>query len=408
MAGVPPFYARYKEVQSAGKKRPLLIFDENSELLAPLHKLLYKKLCQKDWLLCGPPTEDRIASVCCNDYQTSVDLVNATDGLSHVVSKAILDSLFFTSVKIPRSVRSLAHLSLEPFFEGSEGKVLRVRHGQMMGSYLSFPLLCLHSYLAARWAARFDEDARFLVNGDDCLISAKREVTVQDYPSGYRLNSDKTIRAKNVAELNSTVFLKSSGRWRVVRHLRRGGATVDYVGMMHMAQAVCVSPAFVDAYQRSRIGRRWGFLPSQLGHMTYPSYLREKGFRYRFSTPLPTERSEPNERLLAFRGEPNAVEAEALRSFFWKYGRDGGMKRDVFNPSCGWVRRTYGYRAQPYKYRLSFVGWSMPKSRFLRRKKLGMYFVPDDYISEEEERGLASLDLWRQAFDSLAASESLG
>jgi hypothetical protein len=50
----------------------------------------------------------------------------------------------------------------------------------------------------------------------------------------------------------------------------------------------------------------------------------------------------------------------------------------------------------------------MPKSRFLRRKKLGMYFVPDDYISEEEERGLASLDLWRQAFDSLAASENLG
>jgi len=44
------------------------------------------------------------------------------------------------------------------------------------------------------------------VNGDDTIISAARDVTVQDYPSGYRLNDDKTIRAKNVVEVNSPVF----------------------------------------------------------------------------------------------------------------------------------------------------------------------------------------------------------
>jgi hypothetical protein len=114
-----------------------------------------------------------------------------------------------------------------------------------------------------------------------------------------------------------------------------------------------------------------------------------------------------NEKLMVFRGTPSPVEAEALRSFFWEHGRDGGMKRDAFNPSCGWVRRTYAYRAQPYKVRLSYVGWSGPKSCFLGVKKLDTYLLPESWVSEEEEKGLALLDLWRQAFCSLV-SEGTG
>jgi len=399
--------SRYKEVQSAGKKRPLLIYDERIDVLAPLHKLLYKVLRSKTWLLCGPPTEERMSSVLVNSHQTSVDLVAATDGLAHDVSHAILDSLFFTSVKIPRSVRELAHRSLDPMFLDSGGELKRVRHGQMQGGYLSFPLLCIHSFLAASWATRDCVGARILVNGDDCVISAEREITVQDYPKGYRLNNDKTIRAKNVAEVNSTAFLKSGGRWREVRHLRRGGAPSDYKGMLHMADSVSsASPAFVDAYQRARIGRRWGFMPSQLGHWTYPAYKRQQGFLTRISTPLPSGAvADRDERLRCMRGTPTAVEAESLRSFFWVHGRNGHMKRDEFDPSCGRIRRTFRYRAQPYKVRLSFVGWSGPKSSLLRGKRAEIYFVPDEWISEEELEGLALLDLWRQAFGSLVSEQ---
>nr|WPR16727.1 MAG: RNA-dependent RNA polymerase [Dracophyllum associated botourmia-like virus 70] len=398
-----PFRARYKEVQSAGKKRPLLIYDERIELLAPLHKLLYRKLCDKDWLLCGPPSAKRMSSVCVNAHQTSVDLVNATDGLAHDVSREILSTLFFSSKNVPRSIRSLANLSLEPLFETLAGGVGRVTHGQMMGAYLSFPLLCIHSYVAARWAARFDLDARFLVNGDDCVISASRGVTVQDYPSGYRLNDDKTIRAENVAEVNSTCFLRQGGgKWREVRHLRRGGAVTDFRGMIHMASAVLISPGFVDAFQRARIGRRWGFTPSQLGHSTYPSWLRQLGFVHRrHHTALPEAPLTVDDRLVACRGKPTAVEAEALRSFFWEHSREG-RKRDEWNPSCGSVRRTYSYRAQPLRYLTSFVGWRGPKSCFLRVKK-PRYFLPADFVTEEEEEGLRLLDLWRHALDSRVA-----
>jgi len=402
----PELWARYKDIYSAGKPRPMLIFDEKVDLLGPLHKLLYCHLRKQEWILCGPPSEERMTSICVGKIQTSVDLVAATDGLCHSVADVILDSAFFTSLKIPRSLRALAKASLKPKFFGSDGTEKRVTHGQMQGSYLSFPLLCIQSYCAARWAARFDLGARFLVNGDDCVISAKRGITVQDYPSGFRLNSDKTIRAEGVVEINSTAFLKRNGRWREVRHLRRGGAVCNYPGMMHMAEAVLnAGPAWVDAYQRARIGRHWGFLPSQIGHLTYASYLRERQMsRRRLFTTLPVEASPPqHSSLRKIQGrDPTPVEIEVLRSFEWTNGRMVGLKRDVFSPSCGKIRRTYRYRAQPCKYFSSFVGPKLQrKLSALSGKAASFFLVPDDFETEEEREGLRLLDLWRLAFDSL-------
>nr|WAK77885.1 MAG: hypothetical protein [Botourmiaviridae sp.] len=393
--------ARFKEILSAGKRRPMLIFDENIDLLAPLHKLLYARCRSFDWIVCGNITEERIASTCVNEYQTSVDLISATDGLHHSVAEAILDVMFFTSVKIPRSIRSLAKASLSPIFLGREGYHKRVRHGQMMGAYLSFPLLCLQSYCAARWAARFDEDARFLVNGDDTVISASKGITVQDYPPGMRLNSDKTIIAENVADFNSTTFLRTRGGWREVRHLRRGGALTDYSGMLHMASAVSkCGPSWVDAFQRARIGRRWGFLPSQIGHSTYAAYKRQRQMlRSRNYTSLPEDPAQQD--LTSLRKitgrDPTPIEAEALRSFFWQNGRRGGLKRDVYNPSCGSIRRTYSYAASPPKSYVSFVvGKRMDRLLGRRSRPSGFFLLPEDFETEEEMRAALSLAEFRK------------
>lgn len=396
----PSLTARYKEVMSAGKVRPLLIFDEFVDLLGPMHKCMYRHLQGLDWLLCGPPTEERMESTCVREYQTSVDLVNATDGLHHSVIEVILDTAFFSSCWIPRSLRALAKTSYRPLFE-SRGQLLRVTHGQMMGSYLSFPLLCIQSYCAASWAARFDDKARFLVNGDDCVISASRGITVQDYPHGYRLNSDKTIVSRSVVDVNSTVFLKKQkGGWRLVRHLRRGGAPTDYAGMMHMASAVVAAgPCWVDAFQRARIGRRWGFLPSQIGHWTYAAWLRERQMsRRRTPSSLPDPGSPQDETSLRriYGRDPRPLESEALRAFLWREGRRGGLKRDEFRPSCGEIRRTYGYRARPCWSFLSFVGPRM--RRKLHSPPAARFFlVPDEFETEEEERDLLQLRIFRLA-----------
>jgi len=405
--GLDLMHCRYKEVQSAGKKRPLLIFDENVDLLAPMHRMVFQHLAATtDWLLVGPPTDKRIDSVCVNEVQTSVDLISASDGLSHEVTNAILDCLFFTSVKIPRSLRRLARASLTPLFVGEDGQLRRVRHGQNMGSYMCFPLLCLHSFCAASWAARDCVDSRFLVNGDDTLISASRGVGVQDYPHGYRLNSTKTTVSKNVAELNSTVFLRSRGKWREVRHPRRVGALTDFPGMLHMAKACSVDPKMMDAFSRTRIGRRWGFLPSQLGHLSYASHLRERQMRIsRTYTDLPVDPSEvsiPASLRRVCGRDATALEAEALRSFFWSEGRIGGLKRDVFSPSCGKVRRSYDYRVRPCKSFLSFVGSRIPKLCALRQKAPSFFLLPEEFETEEEAVGLMKLEFWRQALIPLA------
>jgi len=386
---------------SAGKARPLVIFDESVDLLAPLHKTLYSHLERTEWLLCGPPTDKRIASTCVRDVQTSVDLVSATDGLYHSVAEVLLDVAFFSSVNVPRSIRSLAKASLAPLVQVESGR-RAVTHGQMMGAYLSFPLLCLQSYCAARWAARFDSGARFLVNGDDTVISAARGVELEDYPPGFRLNDTKTIRASDIVEVNSTVFLRRGGKWREVKHLRRGGGlSSSYEGVMHMAKAVSSRPCWVDAFVRSRIGRRWGFLPSQLGFRTYPSYLRETVMAIkRHHTRLPTSPNLLDTRLRCVRGrDATPVEAEELQEFLWENGRGGGLKRDVWQPSPGAIRRTYLYRALRYWSRLSFVGWAAQGKAPV---KLPVFFLPEGCDTEEEKCGLFVLDLWRQAFDSLA------
>jgi len=276
-----------------------------------------------------------------------------------------------------------------------------------MGTYLSFPLLCVHSYCAARWAARDDCKARFLVNGDDCVISASRSIIAQDYPQGYVLNDDKTIRAENVAEVNSTAFLRRGGRWRLVRHLRRGGAlTSDYAGMMHIASAVRTSVVWSDAFVRSRVGQRWGFLPSQLGlpAKSHAAFKRERTLRDRRNpTCLPEPPAVRSERLVVVRGrQPTPVESEAVRSILWAEGREGG-KRDVWSPSCGSIRRTYSYRSRPAWSRLSFVGQVLSaKARGSQAPVLSI--VPRDFVSEEEMRGFAELDHWRDAFGSLVCN----
>jgi len=403
------FTGRYKEVPTPGKMRPMLIYDENSDLLAPLHRLLYSVLERRtDWLLVGPPTERRVASTCIHEHQTSVDLVAATDGLSHDVSETILDTLFFTSVKIPRSIRSLAKASVSPLFKDAEGVWRRVRHGQMMGCYTSFPLLCLHSFCAASWAARDCEDPRFLVNGDDTVISAEREIVVRDYPPGYQLNDNKTIRGKNVVEVNSTVFLRRSGRWREVRHLRRGGGiSSDFSHVLHMASAVRqAGDAWVDAFVRSRIGWKWRILPSQLGFDTYPSFLREKGMIRRSArvyTDLPALSAKQDESLLRriYGRDPRPEESEALRAHFWDHGRLGGLKRDTLAPSRWQVYRSYAHTLVPPRIFCTFVGYGKARRLVRKRSKpAGWFLVPDQFLTDEENSGLFCLGLFRRGLSA--------
>ncbi|QKI79939.1 RNA-dependent RNA polymerase [Erysiphe necator associated ourmia-like virus 110] len=386
-----PVRARYKEVMSAGKCRPLVIYDETTEVLAPLHKCLDSHLMRMPWRLVGPPTEKKISSACVYPCQTSVDLVSATDNLSLDVTEAILGSLLRKS-RIPGPIRLRAFQSLRPLVDCA-GEEKEVSHGQMMGSYLSFPLLCLHSYLAARWALR-GEEGNVLVNGDDTLVSSHRFLEASDYPSGYLLNDLKTIRSGTVAEINSTGFLRGrGGKWREIRNLRRGGFQTDYAGMQHAAKAVSGSVAWTDAFIRSRIGKKWGFLPSQLRlhPKSYVAFERSRSMWNRNYTCLPEAPNVPSTLLLGVRRRLDPDEQVALFLHQWATGREGGKKRDVFNPSVGSVRRTYAYRAVKPWSRLTFLGKLAALKVEPARREEELRFLPVDYVSMREDVVLKEL-----------------
>jgi len=398
-----PVRARYKAVMSAGKSRPLVIYDESVEILAPLHKTIESRLMKLPWRLVGPPTEKKISSACVYPCQTSVDLVSATDNLSLDVTEAILGTLLRKSQKVPGPVCLRAFQSLRPLID-CDGEEKEVSHGQMMGSYLSFPLLSLHSYLAALWALG-GREGTILVNGDDTLVSANVYLEASSYPSGYKLNDLKTIRSENVAEINSTAFLKGAkGKWREIRHLRRGGFLSDYPGMMHGASAVRGSVEWTNAFIRSRIGKKWGFLPSQLGlhPKSYPAHERERSMSNRLFTCLPVPPTQASTLLQAVRRQLDPDETTAMFLHQWEHGREGGKKRDVFKPTVGRVRRTYAYRSVKIWKQLSYLGKLRALKVPARRKEEELRYLPADYVSKREDEILSELERFgSQCFSDL-------
>lgn len=203
-------------VQSAGKPRPLSKFSASALLLKPLHKTIYGHLKRFPWLLVGPPTRQRLQKAGFREGQgalVSGDYKSATDGLSIEVAEVILGSLLDTALFVPESIRSEALRALRPllFYGDDLDECVKVTTGQMMGSYLSFPLLCLQNYLAFRWSLRGEKDKKvpLLINGDDILFQKSNHF--QKWESsiasvGLTVESTKTSVEQDWGTINSTLL----------------------------------------------------------------------------------------------------------------------------------------------------------------------------------------------------------
>nr|WAK77874.1 MAG: RNA-dependent RNA polymerase [Botourmiaviridae sp.] len=342
------FFLRVKDIPTVGKMRTIGIPSLNYDVLGPLHRAIYGHLTSQDWLMHGQVNAARVARVCTGKYQTSVDLVNATDGLNIEVTESILSVILSKSVAVPGEIRRLACQSLRPLlvrrskgglYEYHDHPVGRVSHGQMMGTYLSFPLLCLHSYIAGLWASRNSGLRGILVNGDDTIIS--HDLPLEAYPFGYEKNELKTLTSERTAELNSTVFVRRGGGWREIRSLRRFGADPDYKGILHMAGA-CerASPRWVSAYIRSKIGKRWGLSYTDLGlspshRLVWLRHFRMHGAESRVIPP-PVPRDERYDLVT----EPLSIADQVAFSIdLFDRGRSEPEVR-VFNPSRTQVLKT--------------------------------------------------------------------
>jgi len=111
----------------------------------------------------------------------SVDYADATNEMFSWCSDAAVDSLVFTlSLKeeIARLFRgSMTGHTIEHVIAVENSSGLPQQRGQLMGSVVSFPILCIVNAAICRWALELDQnrkftlaDARLCVNGDDAAM----------------------------------------------------------------------------------------------------------------------------------------------------------------------------------------------------------------------------------------------
>lgn len=328
---------RYKEIATPGKKRPMLIFNSNIDLLGPLHRCMYDAIEKNNaWLLRGPPTADRISHLPF-PLLTSTDFCSATDNIPVEVTEAILSAALDHATHVNMQVRKLARQSLTPELYKSGG--VHLTHGQNMGSYLSFPLLCLFSAVVASWATRHTS-ASFLINGDDTLISSVDRLTVRDWPEFVKINELKTIfNSGNVCDINSTVFLRRSNGWHEVRHMRRGGGPDTLEGAVRAATACSQNTKWTNAFISSGVFRAFQLEPYDLGLRGYRAWQRSCANTYRH--PSLDVKSEADPRLEKISRKATAEETESVREVIWRGGRfrgGGGRREDKWTSLRKWKR----------------------------------------------------------------------
>ncbi|QGY72607.1 RNA dependent RNA polymerase [Plasmopara viticola lesion associated ourmia-like virus 77] len=223
-------------VQSAGKPRPLSKFSADAIHLKPLHKAIYDRISGFSWLNRGDFTSDGLRgagfSFVEGELLFSGDYKSATDNLSIEVAEAILSTLLSTTVSVPGSIKHYAMSILRPILFNLELDIddFSPSRGQMMGSLLSFPLLCIQNRLAFLWAGHsvgIDcSDFPCLINGDDILFRSGPHFGAHwmDTVSSLSLEVEKTKTSVSASygSLNSTLCVRRGRQYVVVPTVRMG------------------------------------------------------------------------------------------------------------------------------------------------------------------------------------------
>nr|UJQ92001.1 MAG: putative RNA-dependent RNA polymerase [Botourmiaviridae sp.] len=211
---------KYCIVETGGKQRGVTISDGFHHVLGPLHRTLYDHLAQFKWLLRGDARGKKFSGFQKVEGEVFVsgDYESATDNLSLEVSHHILDRVLRRSRCVPPALQDFALRSLVAEIHYPGGHVVRQRRGQLMGNYLSFPLLCLQNYLAFRFSISRTVPLR--INGDDivfrCRPSELKEWKLRVGAAGLTLSAGKTLVDSSIFSLNSSFFRAGNRRvWEI-------------------------------------------------------------------------------------------------------------------------------------------------------------------------------------------------
>jgi len=205
-----PSTRRLGVVSDSGKGRIVSSSPWESVILSPVHRLLYSELSRFDWLLRGEADPGSFSSDFTRkdgEVFVSGDYESATDNLRLDMATHILECLMSRARFVPKGVRREAVSSLRCVLEHNGESWLQAR-GQLMGNFLSFPLLCLQNYLSFRFFCGTDCPVR--INGDDIVFRAPEAVYRRwadgVSSTGLTLSVGKTMVHRRFFCLNSKYF----------------------------------------------------------------------------------------------------------------------------------------------------------------------------------------------------------
>lgn len=192
--------------------------------LLPVHRSMYDAVTRQDWALRGEAVPGSFSGFRGVDGEVFVsgDYASATDNLPIEGSETLLRVALDNARFIPLGVRREAFRSLRSTFVDVDSEdpdlmreIARQERGQLMGVYLSFPLLCAFNYLAFTYFVP-RPGVPVKINGDDIAFratSVEADVWSAGVESvGLTLSKSKTWRSSRFFTLNSRYFKSFADR----------------------------------------------------------------------------------------------------------------------------------------------------------------------------------------------------
>jgi len=218
--------------------------------LQPVQKFLWETLKNHPTfrLIGNPLTEDIVREVFSKydetEFFVSGDYKKSTDNLLSMCSEWALKELF-TSVKWEGfedwEVTGLYHMMQNALTRHSIRKpgtdqLFEQQHGQLMGSVISFPFLCMLNAAVCRLSMELDKNVYgfklqalpLLINGDDCIFKGschlmsiwEKIITCV----GLSSSIGKTYNSQRIIVMNSLLFIdyERNGNWEKIPYVNMG------------------------------------------------------------------------------------------------------------------------------------------------------------------------------------------
>jgi len=210
--------------------------------LKPIQKMLHDCIRQQEvFQLVGRPVERHdIISAGRYLYTVSGDYTSSTDNIYRWATKkcwkTICKELRLEDFTYRIGLKGLTDHIIEKADKSCKKPQQR---GQLMGSILSFPILCILNAAVCRHAIEVGEEKTFSllpskqhriplrINGDDCLLSSKNPDIgdIHEYAAqsiGWELSPGKNSVSTEFCTLNSTMFMRKRGSWQHVPYFNMG------------------------------------------------------------------------------------------------------------------------------------------------------------------------------------------